>query len=30
MNKEFLERLYWACADETRHMETGLNLGGAV
>lgn len=27
MNKEFLERLYWACADETRHMETGLNLG---
>lgn len=27
MSKEFLERLYWACADESFHMETGLNLG---
>ena len=27
MSKEFLERLYWACADETCHMEMGLNLG---
>lgn len=27
MSKEFLERLYWACADETHHMEMGMNLG---
>lgn len=26
MNKEFLERLYWAVADEATHLEDGFNL----
>lgn len=27
MSKEFLERLFWACNDETQQYEEGMNLG---
>ena len=27
MSTDFLERLYWTCADESKHMADGLNLG---
>ncbi len=27
MSKEFLERLFWACSDETEHYAVGMNLG---
>lgn len=27
MNRDFIERLYWALTDEEQHQKTGLDLG---